>query len=262
LSGYGDFLEVVERNSGVTRVDKNSGAASIYVNVATLNAVGSAHTFSSSYKGTTLPVSLSVSGIGTLSAGEYALFDSGSGNVVVTTGTNSASVLIPKATLQSTFGVTGTAGAGALTFDSSGNLYFSNYTSGTATYGNVYRRKTDGTIEQVLAASDIKSSISASSYNATPELFAAPDGYIYGVANSNKSIFRWDGTPSASVEWVLDGAAITSVYSPAGVNSLGWYEGKIGFNLTQQGFFVTPEPATVAFLALGAMGTLRRRVRQ
>jgi hypothetical protein len=250
LSSYGNYLQFADKNTGVYRVDKTTNTLSQYVSAAQLGTVGTSHTANLYSKSTTLPVPLALSGYGTISAGEVAVFDGGTsaGNIVITTGAGSATILVAQADLPGTQVDTNTGlkQAQAITFDGSGNLYWSNA-------GSVYRRlASGGTIETVLDASVLKLALGHTP-TTIPELFVSPNGYLWGYENTSpRTVFRSYLQANSSA------LAIQSLSTSIG--SLSWYNNQLTYNpYGANGLWTVPEPATLAFLGLGGIALLRRR---
>jgi hypothetical protein len=145
---------------------------------------------------------------------------------------------------------TGGAISGGLTFDNAGKMIMGNSGNGIFSF--------DGTnTTQLLTAAQITSLIGGTS-TTLGDIFYAPDGKVYFTvgASATKCVASFDPANAAStLSIALSNADL--VAGPAGnanVYQFTWYDGKLAFNNNgTSGFYVVPEPATMALLALGGL---------
>jgi hypothetical protein len=194
-----------------------------------------------------------------VSGTEQVFYEGSTDQILMTAGANTVNVLVDTAALQNAQGNTSVSGLGPA---ANGDLYWGNNTS-----DDMFMRKADGTITQVLTTTDI-TSVTSGTTAGFRDVLAAPDGYVYFYETGADSILRFDPAAAAttleiflSEQQLLDGPAGSD-----GVYELEWYVsgadsvGVLGFNIFQtHGFYIVPEPAGLCLLALGGLAVLRRR---
>lgn len=248
LAMVGDDLMFGDvRSDQVYKVNKNTGAMSVYVSKATLVGL----------YGTSVNVSTNN---GVSPAGEYVFYESNSRNIVITTGQDSVSTLISSADLTNNTG-TNTV-AGGLTYDGSGKLYWGSTLAGDG--GGLWAWD-GGAYGQVLKRSEITSVTGAASIG-FGDIFYAPDGLMYFRDTSARAILAFDpASPASSLQVVLDEAGlIAGPAATAFVDPFSWYAGTNGLAFAtigsgNKGYYALPEPGALLLLGLGSLLLVRRR---
>jgi len=124
---------------------------------------------------------------------------------------------------------------------------------GGATPTNAFIRAADGTITQLGTFGGYGAgTITPMGIN---EL-----GQVVGDGNYGGKAFLWEGGTMTDLNTVLGDSSWVLMYAND-INESGWIVGQATYNGTAVGYVMTPEPATLALMALGGIGTLLRRRR-
>ncbi|MEM9252119.1 MAG: PEP-CTERM sorting domain-containing protein [Planctomycetota bacterium] len=98
------------------------------------------------------------------------------------------------------------------------------------------------------------------------DIFFAPDGLVYFFEDDSDAIISFDpANPAGTVTQVLSLEQLNAGPGTSNVDQFGWYDGQLAWTDQDDrndagGFFVVPEPATAALLAIGAgLIAVRRR---
>ena len=167
FTGYGmaivgDSIQIIDgSNDAIYRVDKITGAVSVYCSKAAISAeIGGASPSVANWNGVS-------------PTGEAVFYEMTSDSILITTGVDSITTLVTKAELSAAQGGDTTVDSG-MTYDSAGNLYW-----GENTTDKLYKRDgTTGTITAVLEPADLIPLI-GTSISFSGDVYCAPDGFIY-----------------------------------------------------------------------------------
>jgi hypothetical protein len=260
----GDYIQFPEsQNDHVVRIHKDTGTVSIHTSAADIKAV-------------TGLTSIAVTNFSGMSPdGESLFYESASNTILQTAGPGALTTLVTSADLAAV-GATVKSG---LTYDGAGNLYWGDDAGdhNTAPAGDrIFRRSPGGAIETILDANDFLA-LGITDNRATfgGDMYYGPDGLIYlrygRTGEGSLGIYSFDPSladPASSLAIVLSEADLIS--GPAGLNAanagftyhMSWWNGYLAFTKEPergtQGYFALPEPASLLFIVLGALGLLRR----
>ncbi len=166
---------------------------------------------------------------------EMTVYDEKSDRVLLVAPDGTLTTLITPADFQSLYGGTHiNYVGGGMAFDTSGNLYWTSSKSGSSGTGSIYKRKTDGTMSEIVTQAEIDDLIgiiwiNPGEYN---DIYYGPDDNIYFYERESDNILRFDparaeaGDPN-SLQIFLTKAEM--VDGPQGIHRLSAfssYEGK------------------------------------
>lgn len=200
--------------------------------------------------------------------GEHVFYDSNSGHLLITGGSNVLSILIHYTAWTNALG-TNAVYNGGMNYDNSGNLYIGNSASGDV--GGLVRRDSGGNLILLFNRPTITNLSLVTTLN-FGTMKMGPDGRFYFRTGSGTaaSILSFDpANPAATLSrFVSSAELIASVATNSNVNCLryygtypnpssGWAWHQFGTNAVY--LTAIPEPAAFALLGLAAL--LLRRVR-
>ncbi len=238
LSVTGDFLQFADTTTdAVWRVDTTTGEIISYVKneeIAILTGEASVQCLSPA---------------DTAPSGELAFYEGQSDSILITAGQNQVEYLITSAELIAATG--NDRVSGGLCFDDFGNLYW-----GSNTSDDLWRRKPNGVIDQVLSTIEIKQ-VSGGATVGWKDIFAAPDGWVYFQETVSDHVMRFEpGDPANTLEIFLSkNDLLSGPMNSDNVISLTWFDGSLAFHtFNLSDLFYVPQPCPLDFDGNGSVG--------
>ena len=92
------------------------------------------------------------------------------------------------------------------------------------------------------------------------DIYYAPDGLVYFYEGDSDDLLAYNpANPAGSLHVVISEAEFIAGPSSSTINQLAWWDGKIAYTDQSDGFYVVPEPTSLALLAFGGLMVARRR---